>query len=66
MLIYQHYYFDDITSFINANYTYIHTYFKILASRIQSSWPNPGYWPGAAEVRCAAALVTSGHVEDGR
>ena len=35
-----------------------------LTTRIQSSWPNPGYWPIAGEVRCAAALVTSGYLPE--
>ena len=33
-----------------------------LAARIQSSWANPRYYPSAAEVRCAAALVTPGYL----
>ena len=35
-----------------------------LAARIQSSWANPRYYPSAAEVRCAAALVTSGYLPE--
>ena len=33
-----------------------------LATGIQSSWDNYDYWPDAAEVRCAAAMVTTGHL----
>ena len=35
-----------------------------LISRIQSSWPNPGYWPSAVEVRIAANLVKSGDLTE--
>ena len=35
-----------------------------LATRIQSSWVNPRYYPSVAEVRCAAALVTSGYLPE--
>ena len=37
---------------------------RILASRIQSSWARPGHWPSTGEVRCAAALVTSGYLPE--
>ena len=35
-----------------------------LISRIQSSWPNPGYWPSAVEVRIAANLIKSGDLTE--
>merc|ERR1712038_1022059 len=35
-----------------------------LAASIQSSWANPDYYPDSAEVHCAAALVTSGYLEE--
>ena len=33
-----------------------------LITKIQSSWPNPGYWPSAVEVHRAANLVNSGYL----
>ena len=35
-----------------------------LKARIQSSWPNPSYWPSAVEVRYGAYLVTLEHLAD--
>ena len=35
-----------------------------LAASIQSSWADPRYYPSVAEVRCAAALVTSGYLPE--
>ena len=34
------------------------------AMKIQTSWPNPGYWPSAVEVRIAANLVKSGNLTE--